>query len=61
MQENESKMEHFIIPDEHLVIIPEQLKAEFPLPAQQQAEIEHSRKTIADIIAGHTPCLLVSG
>ncbi|CEF29660.1 3-deoxy-7-phosphoheptulonate synthase [Xenorhabdus nematophila] len=59
MQENENKVDHHIISDEHLMIKPEQLKAEFPLPAQQQAEIEHFRKTIANIIAGHDPRLLI--
>ncbi|KAA1195696.1 3-deoxy-7-phosphoheptulonate synthase [Photorhabdus heterorhabditis] len=52
-------LSNLIISDEHIIITPEQLKAEFPLPAQQQAEIRHFRKTIADIIAGRDPRLLV--
>ncbi|MBD2820974.1 3-deoxy-7-phosphoheptulonate synthase [Xenorhabdus sp. 42] len=47
------------IMDEHIMITPEQLKAEFPLPVKQQTEIKHFRKTIADIIAGRDPRLLV--
>ena len=41
------------------VLITDQLKAEFPLSAAQEAQIEHSRQTISDIIAGRDPRLLV--
>ncbi|MFT0668774.1 3-deoxy-7-phosphoheptulonate synthase AroF, partial [Enterobacter hormaechei subsp. xiangfangensis] len=34
-------------------------KAEFPLSVAQEAQIEHSRQTISDIIAGRDPRLLV--
>ena len=47
------------ISDEQILITPEQLKAEFPLSAEQQAQIEQSRQTISDIIAGRDPRLLV--
>ncbi len=40
------------ITDEQVLITPDQLKAEFPLSAAQEAQIEHSRQTISDIIAG---------
>ncbi|WFQ79989.1 3-deoxy-7-phosphoheptulonate synthase [Xenorhabdus sp. SF857] len=54
-----NELNNFIISDEHIMITPKQLKAEFLLPEQQQDEIEHFRKTIADIISGHDPRLLV--
>lgn len=38
---------------------PEQLKAEFPLSREQEAQIAQSRKTISDIISGRDPRLLV--
>ncbi len=38
---------------------PEQLKAEFPLSVEQEAQIAHARQTISDIIAGRDPRLLV--
>ncbi len=47
------------ITDEQVLITPDQLKAEFPLSAAQEAQIEHSRQTISDIIAGRDPRLLV--
>ncbi|WP_318375201.1 3-deoxy-7-phosphoheptulonate synthase AroF [Enterobacter sp.] len=47
------------ITDEHVLITPDQLKAEFPLTAEQQAQIEQSRQTLSDIIAGRDPRLLV--
>ena len=47
------------ITDEHVLITPDQLKAEFPLSVAQEAQIEHSRQTISDIIAGRDPSLLV--
>lgn len=47
------------ITDEQILITPEQLKAEFPLSAAQQAQIEQSRQTISEIIAGRDPRLLV--
>ncbi|MEY8709741.1 3-deoxy-7-phosphoheptulonate synthase [Mangrovibacter phragmitis] len=47
------------IADEQILITPEQLKAQFPLTAQQEAQVSESRKTIADIIAGRDPRLLV--
>ena len=46
------------ITDEHVLITPDQLKAEFPLTAEQQAQIEQSRQTLSDIIAGRDPRLL---
>ncbi|MBD2810977.1 3-deoxy-7-phosphoheptulonate synthase [Xenorhabdus sp. Vera] len=55
MQKGENKMNN----NEHIIITPEQLKAEFPLPVQQKAEIDHFRKTITDIITGRDPRLLV--
>ncbi len=42
-----------------MLITPDQLKAEFPLSVAQEAQIEHSRQTISDIIAGRDPRLLV--
>ena len=47
------------ISDEQVLITPDQLKAEFPLTAAQEAQIEQSRQTISDIIAGRDPRLLV--
>jgi 3-deoxy-7-phosphoheptulonate synthase len=47
------------ISDEHVLITPDQLKAEFPLSTEQEAQIAHSRQTISDIIAGRDPRLLV--
>ncbi|MDD1932791.1 3-deoxy-7-phosphoheptulonate synthase AroF [Klebsiella pneumoniae] len=47
------------ITDEHVLMTPEQLKAEFPLSVEQEAQIAHARQTISDIIAGRDPCLLV--
>ncbi|PWW12448.1 3-deoxy-7-phosphoheptulonate synthase [Mangrovibacter plantisponsor] len=47
------------IADEQILITPDQLKAQFPLTAEQEAQVSESRKTIADIIAGRDPRLLV--
>jgi len=47
------------ISDEQILMTPEQLKAAFPLTLAQQAQIEQSRQTISDIIAGRDPRLLV--
>ena len=47
------------ITDEHVLMTPEQLKAEFPLSVEQEAQIAQSRQTISDIIAGRDPRLLV--
>ena len=47
------------ITDEQILITPEQLKAEFRLSVEQEAQIAQSRKTISDIIAGRDPRLLV--
>ena len=47
------------ITDEQILITPEQLKSAFPLSIEQEAQIAQSRKTIADIIAGRDPRLLV--
>ena len=47
------------IADEQILITPDQLKAEFPLTVEQEAQIAQSRKTISDIIAGRDPRLLV--
>ncbi|MGY6028255.1 3-deoxy-7-phosphoheptulonate synthase AroF [Phytobacter sp. AG2a] len=47
------------ITDEHVLITPDQLKATFPLTAEQEAQIEQSRQTISNIIAGRDPRLLV--
>lgn len=47
------------ITDEHVLMTPEQLKAEFPLSVEQEAQIAHARQTISDIIAGCDPRLLV--
>ena len=46
------------IADEQVLITPDQLKAEFPLTVEQEAQIAQSRKTISDIIAGRDPRLL---
>ncbi len=47
------------ITDEHVLMTPEQLKAEFPLSVEQEAQIAHARQIISDIIAGRDPRLLV--
>lgn len=47
------------ITDEQVLITPDQLKAEFPLSLEQEAQIAQSRQTISDIIAGRDPRLLV--
>lgn len=47
------------ITDEQVLITPDQLKAEFPLSVEQEAQIAQSRQTISDIIAGRDPRLLV--
>ena len=47
------------ITDEQVLITPDQLKAEFPLSVEQEAQIAHARETISDIIAGRDPRLLV--
>ncbi|MBA2816087.1 3-deoxy-7-phosphoheptulonate synthase [Candidatus Pantoea persica] len=47
------------IADEQILITPEELKARFPLNAQQEAQIAASRQTISDIIAGRDPRLLI--
>ena len=47
------------IADEEVLITPDQLKAEFPLSVEQEAQIAQSRKTISDIISGRDPRLLV--
>ncbi|MEX7300379.1 3-deoxy-7-phosphoheptulonate synthase AroF [Klebsiella pneumoniae] len=47
------------ITDEHVLMTPEQLKAEFPLSVEQEAQIAHARQTISDIIVGRDPRLLV--
>ncbi|MHA9054846.1 3-deoxy-7-phosphoheptulonate synthase AroF [Klebsiella pneumoniae] len=47
------------ITDEHVLMTPEQLKAEFPLSVEQEAQIAHARQTISDIIADRDPRLLV--
>lgn len=35
------------ITDEHVLMTPEQLKAEFPLSVEQEAQIAHARQTIS--------------
>lgn len=47
------------IANEQVLITPEELKTKFPLSNAQQAQIAASRQTIADIIAGRDPRLLV--
>ncbi|HCQ7474482.1 TPA: 3-deoxy-7-phosphoheptulonate synthase AroF [Klebsiella michiganensis] len=47
------------ITDEQVLITPDQLKAEFPLSVEQEAQIAQSRQTISNIIAGRDPRLLV--
>ncbi len=47
------------IVEEQVMLTPAQLKAEFPLTAAQEAQIAESRQTIADIIAGRDPRLLI--
>lgn len=45
--------------DEQVLITPERLKAEFPLNQPLQKQVVSARHTIADIIAGRDPRLLV--
>lgn len=45
--------------DEQILITPNQLKMEFPLAPEQELQIAQSRQTIADIIAGRDPRLLI--
>ncbi|VED47745.1 phospho-2-dehydro-3-deoxyheptonate aldolase [Raoultella terrigena] len=47
------------ITDEQVLLTPDQLKAEFPLNIEQEAQIAQSRRTISEIIAGRDPRLLV--
>ncbi|ELY6226511.1 3-deoxy-7-phosphoheptulonate synthase AroF [Cronobacter muytjensii] len=47
------------IADEQVLITPDQLKAQFPLTVEQEAQVARSRQTISDIIAGRDPRLLV--
>ncbi len=47
------------IADEQVLITPDQLKAEFPLTVEQEAQVARSRQTISDIIGGRDPRLLV--
>lgn len=47
------------ITDESVMMTPAELKALFPLTAEQQQQIQDSRQTIANIIAGRDPRLLV--
>ncbi|MEF3089656.1 3-deoxy-7-phosphoheptulonate synthase [Enterobacter sp. 10-1] len=47
------------ITDEQVLLTPDQLKAEFPLNIEQEAQIAQSRQTISEIIAGRDPRLLV--
>lgn len=47
------------IVEEQVMLTPEQLKAEFPLSHAQQVQIAESRQTIANIITGRDPRLLV--
>ncbi len=44
---------------EQVLITPEELKKQFPLSEESQRSIAQSRKTIADIVAGRDPRLLV--
>lgn len=44
---------------EQILITPEELKNQFPLSENDQYSIERARKTIADIIQGRDPRLLV--
>lgn len=44
---------------EDILITPEELKNKFPLSAENQTSIEQSRQTIADIIHGRDPRLLI--
>lgn len=46
------------ISDEQVMIIPEELKRQFPLSKAEQHAIAESRRTIADIIHGRDPRLL---
>lgn len=47
------------ITDEQIMITPEELKRQFPLSEQEQQSISAARQTIADIIHGRDPRLLV--
>lgn len=47
------------ISDEQVMITPEELKRQFPLSEAEQHAIAESRRTIADIIHGRDPRLLV--
>ncbi|MDF7680165.1 3-deoxy-7-phosphoheptulonate synthase [Enterobacteriaceae bacterium ESL0689] len=47
------------ITDEQILITPNQLKMAFPLEAEQELQIAQSRQTVANIIHGHDPRLLV--
>lgn len=47
------------IANETIMITPAALKQAFPLTAQQAQQVAYSRRTIADIIAGRDPRLLV--
>ncbi|MCH5465840.1 3-deoxy-7-phosphoheptulonate synthase, partial [Levilactobacillus sp. HBUAS51416] len=47
------------IADEQILITPEELKKQFPLNAQLEAQIAASRQTISDIIRGEDHRLLV--
>ncbi|WP_241592995.1 3-deoxy-7-phosphoheptulonate synthase [Rosenbergiella epipactidis] len=47
------------ITDESVMMTPAELKELFPLTVEQQQQIHDSRQTIADIIAGRDPRLLV--
>jgi phospho-2-dehydro-3-deoxyheptonate aldolase len=44
---------------EQILITPEELKNKFPLSVENQTSIEQSRQTIADIIHGRDPRLLI--
>ncbi|MFD1801942.1 3-deoxy-7-phosphoheptulonate synthase [Mixta tenebrionis] len=47
------------IAEEQVLITPAQLKEKFPLNAQLEAQVSAARQTIADIIAGRDPRLLI--
>lgn len=49
---NQDSIHNVNIKDEKVLLTPAELKAEFPLPAHLRAQIETSRKEIADIIHG---------
>lgn len=53
------KLNNVRIQNETVLITPEQLKAKYPLSAQNEQHIEASRKTIIDILEGRDPRLLV--